>query len=155
MNNLLSIKIPIKPHLKKFLLNGKKHRLEPLRATERSLLGICIMKTLMDNRKHKFDNVLKEYTQRIEIILTDDMNKRSPRLYKLVNINVELERVFKEHLYIWVAAQNEAGIPEYEACKNFIDHYKIQPNEYTYDAAERAWRRYKNDESKKDKDLGE
>ncbi len=101
------------------------------------------MKTLNEKRKHKFDNVLDEYTERIQLSLTDDMRKRSPSLRRLVHINVDLERVFKEHLYIWVEGQRNAGIPEYEACKNFLDHYRIQDNEYSYDAAERAWRRYK------------
>lgn len=144
--------IPIKPHLKKFLLHGKRRQQEPLKVTERSTLGVCIMKILAEKRNWKFEKVLEDYTERITIIPGKEMLERSPRLHRLVYINVDLEKVFKECLYVWVAAQSKAGVPEYEACKNFIDHYSIRQNEYTYDAAERAWRRYKNGEYNMEED---
>jgi len=43
-------------------------------------------------------------------------------------------------------AQYEAGIPSYQGIKNFLDHYGILEEEYSYDTGYRAWLRFKNDE---------
>lgn len=133
--------IPIKPHLKKFVLYTME-AIEPVMVTERDLLGRSIMKVLQETRKHTFDNVLDSYTDRIKIILTDDMRKRSPRLHRLLYMNTELEKHFRDALLIWIRAQRKMGSPVNEACKNFLATLKIDDQEYSYDAAYKVWQRF-------------
>ncbi len=145
-------RIPMKPHLKKFVLKRARSK-EPLQVNERSLLGRNIMKVLQETRKHKFDSVLYQYTDRLQVTLTHDMMERSPNLKRLVYVNTEIEKEFKEAIFIWVEAQMEMNCPANEACKNFLEYYGIDDTEYTYDATYKAWQRYKEDEDLKNKRL--
>jgi hypothetical protein len=133
--------IPIKPHLKKFLLFTMEVK-EPVVITERDMLGSAIMKVLQETRNHKFDNVLEGYTERLKLVLTESMRKRSPRLHRLVYINTQLEKDFQTGLLLWVRAQKLAGIPAKTAIINFLAALKIDENEYSYDAAAKAWIRF-------------
>ena len=144
------VRIPVKPHLKKFIIKRYRQK-EPLNITERSLLGRNIMKVLQETRKHKFENVLYQYTERLQVVLTADMRERSPRLARLVYVNNEIEKEFKEALFIWIEAQMEMACHAKEACQNFLDYYGIDDQEYSYDAAYKAWQRFKTDVAYKNK----
>lgn len=138
----MTVKIPIKPHLKKFILFLMDEPKEPLEITEKQLLGRSIIKVLQETRSHRFDNVLDDYTARIQVILTDAMRKRSPKLHRLVYINTEIENSFREALIVWIKAQTKTGEPANESCKNFLSELKIDEREYSFDAAYKVWQRY-------------
>jgi hypothetical protein len=133
--------IPIKPHLKKFLLFTMQVS-EPVVVTEKDLLGSAIMKVLQETRNHKFDNVLESYTERLKVVLTESMRKRSPRLHRLVYINTQLEKDFQTGLMLWIRAQRKMGYTAKDACKDFLATFKIDEPEYSYDAAYKAWQRF-------------
>jgi hypothetical protein len=136
-----TVKIPIKPHLKKYVLFTMDCQ-EPIATDEKGMIGRCIINVLKEKREHRFDNVLEKYTDRIEVQLNADMRSRSPKLHRLLYINIELERLFREAIIIWVHAQKDAGMPANEACKNFLAKLKIEEREYSFDAAYKLWQRF-------------
>jgi hypothetical protein len=144
-----TVKIPIKPHLKKFVLFVMDVDEEPIRVTEKQMLGRCIIKVLQETRSHRFDNVLYTYTARIQVVLTEDMRERSPNMKRLVYINTEIENYFRESLIMWVKAQTKGGSPANEACKSFLAEMKIDDSEYSFDAAYKVWQRYNDIKRKK------
>ncbi len=135
------VSIPMKPHIKKFVLYALDKR-EPIQVTERQFLGSAIMKALQEKRLHRFDRVLDLYTDSISVILNKEMRERSPKRAKLLFINVELDIHFASSLIFWVKAQMKMGSPANEACKNFLATLKIDETEYSYDAAYKVWQRY-------------
>ena len=100
------------------------------------------MKILCENRQQKFDKALDLFTSRIAVELTHDMRERSPRLYRLVYANTELEREFKEALVMWIRAQKQLGYTAKDACISFLETLKITDREYSYDAAYKFWQRF-------------
>jgi hypothetical protein len=151
-NKPLSIKIPIKPHLKKFVLFMMQCS-EPIFLDEKEMLGRAIIKILQEKRAHKFDNRLETYTDRIEVVLNSDMRERSPRLNRIIHINVELEKNFREGLILWIKAYKKLGAPANEACKSFLAELKIEETEYSYDAAYKVWQRFNQSSRVKNKRL--
>ncbi len=150
----MTITLPTKPHLKKFIL--KVYGPEPIKVREDSNMGRHIMSILIDKREAG-DNHNDQYTERLKISLSQDMSKRSPRIKKLLRLNFFIDNDFKESLYIWVFGQINAGINPYNATRNFCEHFNFDETEYTHDAAQRAWLRYINKEyakKKKDKTKG-
>jgi hypothetical protein len=143
------VKIPIRPHLKKFVL--KQLGADPIIATERDFLGNAIMAVLNDKRNHNQPQELYRMTERITVVLTKEMKERSPRLGRIVYVNTLLSKQFRDALVIWVQAQVHAQIPANQACKNFLEHYRIDENEYTYDGLYKIWQRHKDDRQKKQK----
>lgn len=137
----MTVDIPIKPHLKKFVIFTMEVS-EPVVVKEKDLLGSAIMKALLETRQHKFDRLLDSYTSRIKVVLTHDMRERSPRLHRLLYMNTELENDFQTGLLLWVRAQRKMGYPANEACKNFLATLKIEEKEYSYDAAYKVWQRF-------------
>jgi hypothetical protein len=141
MKSPIKTAIPIEPYLKKFVLFVMDVQ-EPIEVDEKGLLGRCIMKALQETRTHKFDRVLENYTERIQVILNSDMRERSPRPHRMIYMNVELEKAFKEALIVWIKAQKRAGEPASTAAKNFLQELKIDDAEYSYDAAYKVWQRH-------------
>lgn len=147
-------RIPIKPQFKKWLI--KRHKAEPIKVHEDSTIGQRIMSILLDKREKvngisKINNIKDQLTETITVELSDVMMKRSPRIGKLTQLNTFFEKDFKDDLYLWVQCAVTYGINEYTATRNFCEHFDFQEGEYTHDAAQRAWLRYKNDESTRDK----
>jgi hypothetical protein len=138
-------KIPIKPHLKKWVLKTLRQA-EPVRVDEDSMLGLgkMLMSVLVDKRDPGSLNEL--YTETLEIVMSREMEKRSPRTKYLAQVNHYLEKSFKTSLFTWVHAQLQNGSNAFTATKTFLAHYEIDEGEYTHDAAHRAWLRYKNNE---------
>jgi hypothetical protein len=139
------LKIYVKPHLKKFILKHHPGK-QPLYADERSPLGAAIMHVLMEVRKSKFENIIHHHTECILVTPTVNMARRSPRQYKLVRVAVEMERVFRQAIIVWVSAQQEAGLPANQACKNFLEHYGIDEGEFSYDGVYKCWQRHKDEQ---------
>ena len=151
-NGKITVKIPIKSHLKKFVLWALDVTAEPIQVTEIDFVGRAIMKVLQETRAHKFDNVLEDYTDRIEIQLTTRMQERNYRLHRLLHINNELDKAFREAIIIYVRAQRKAGEPANQACKNFLADLKIDEKEFSYDGAYKAWQRFLESSRKKKQD---
>lgn len=133
--------IPIKPHLKKFVIWMLGVQ-EPVKVSERDMLGRCIIKVLQEKRTQRNVRGQNEgASARIRVKLTQDMAKRSPYLHRLININVELDNEFHDAIILWVKSWREMGMPASTACKEFLRVLKIDENEYTYDAAYKVWQR--------------
>lgn len=139
---------PTKPHLKKFVL-WMLELPEPLKINERDMLGRNIIKVLQEKRSDKNDLVKRSatsgrelLTSRLSVVLTTAMERRSPSLHRIINVNYELDNEFQEALITWIRAQQELEIPTSTACKNFLARLKIDEKEYTYDAAYKVWQRH-------------
>jgi len=138
--------IHIYPHVKKFITRNNKAN--PFRVEEYSTLGRLITLALRDTRasfqyKDNNDQYRNRLTATITIILTDDQSKYGPTIGKLMRINIDMDRIFKEALIVWICAQQQQGIPPYNACKLFLQYYGIDESEYSLDAAYKYWQRYK------------
>lgn len=144
----MEFKVPLLPHLKKFIMGQLYKGLsEPIKVEEDSPLGRSIMSILIDGRavttsaaKHFKD---REYSATFRITLSAAMAERSPRVSKLARLNLEFNEIFLQALYVWVKAENRNGVSAYVAVENFLLEYDIEENEYTKDAAYKAWQRYK------------
>lgn len=135
------LSVPIKPHLKKFVLYVLDAR-EPVIVRERDILGRAIIKAIQETRTRRFDRVLDQYTARIKVVLTKEMRERSPRLNRIIHMNTTIEQEFWDAIVLWVKAQRRMGSPADGACKDFLNTLKIDETEYSYDAAYKQWQRY-------------
>ena len=133
--------IHIYPHVKKFIT--KNSRANPLKVDEYSTLGRLITLALRDTRAsfQYNDQYRNRLTDTITIILTDDQSKYGPTIGKLMRINIDMDRVFKEALIVWIRAQQQQGIPPYNSCKLFLQYYSIDESEYSLEAAYKYWQR--------------
>lgn len=138
-----TFKIPIKPHLKKFIMKAFDY-VEPIKVEEDTFLGKNIMSLIIDKRSVSVP--WEGYSEEVVLELSKQMAERSPKVRRLARINILLDRVFKQSLFLWVKAQHEAGIVPFQATKNFLAHFGIEEKEYSHDAAYRAWLRWKNGE---------
>ena len=134
------LKIYLKPHIRKFVMKHHPGK-EPLIITERSMLGSVLMNCTMDNRKVKFDKSVQRYTSMIRVLPSTEVLKRSPRQYKMVKVNIELERWFRAEVIAWVRAQVASGVPASASCKNFMDYYKMDDNDITFEGIHKMWTR--------------
>lgn len=148
MNQTNPISIPIKPHIKKFVLFVMEAQ-EPFIVRERDILGRAIIKAIQETRSRKFDRVLDKYTARIKVVLTKEMRERSPMIRRIIHMNTYLEMEFGDAIILWVKAQRKLGSPDSEACKDFLRTLKIDETEYSYDAAYKVWQRYNVEVNKK------
>lgn len=139
------LKIYVKPHIRKFVLKHHPGK-EPLVVTERSVLGAAISNALLERRKHKFDKSVNHYTAEVRIEPWNVWLKRSPRGYKLVKVNMDLERNFREAVVVWVRAQVSAGVPAWSACKEFLRFYSLDETEITLEGIHKIWTRQLADE---------
>ncbi len=137
------INIPIAPHLKKIIINLHQDK-EPLKAEIDNQLGAVINQVITDRMKSRISP--DSYSEVLQVDLCADLGRRSPRIAKLILINHFYSKYFKFLMMNWVQAQYAAGIPAYQAVKNFLEFYNIQEEEYSYETGYRAWLRYKNQE---------
>ncbi len=154
-NDKTRFRVPIKPHLKKILLKQfyPNHRSDEfIKVEEDSLLGRHIMSILIDKRTIKKATGLLRYDfqDELKLELSQTMAKRSPRIDKLTMLNHELDEIFQTALFVWIKAQKHSGISAKRACESFIAFYELE-NDYTFDAAHRAWNRYINNEYERER----
>jgi hypothetical protein len=138
-------KIPIFPHLKKFLnkqygFNVKK----PIQIDEHSSIGKLVMLALRDKRfsSEYNDQYRNKLTTEIVLRLSKEMVELSPQISKLMKINISIDELFKSHLIAWINGQLTTGIPAYTSCKYFLQFYNIEEKEYSLDAAYKYWQRF-------------
>lgn len=136
--------IPVFPHVKKFILKNYRTP-DVVKVEEYTLLGKVITLALQDKRvKSEYNDTYRDrLTEEVTIVLTIDQARMSPRMNKLMRINIDVDRMFKDHLISWIYALRKAGIPPLPACRMFLSHYSINDDEYSIDAAYRFWQRNK------------
>ena len=141
---LKSFTIPILPHLKKFIL--KFHRTnEPLKVEATNSVGI-VLQRVVTNKKKVNPKDIDRYTDRLRVDLNKVISNWECRPSYLIMFNVEYDRFFKECLFTWVLSQENMGINNSQAIKNFLEYYNIREDEYSWNTAFRAWTRWKNGE---------
>lgn len=141
--------IPVFPHVKKFILKNTKAS-GVIKVEEYTVLGKLVTLALRENPVGAKNN--DAYRDRVTDSITIQLSKKQtdlgPRLSKLMRINVDVDRVFKDHLLTSIYSLSEAGIPPYQACRMFLERYSIDENEYSSDAAYRFYQRSKCGKSK-------
>jgi hypothetical protein len=145
-----NFKIPVSAYLAKYMMRKFfQDNKGPFKIEEDTLLGKQFMSIIIDARKKDVLDKHIEHTYTIEVILSQDMMKRSPNAAKLVTINFFLDKVFKEDLIGWILSASFYGIRPYRSCKDFLAFYSIDENEYSHDAAYKLWQRWNNADYKK------
>lgn len=137
--------VPVYRRVKKFL---KEHQgidvSKPVVVDEYSLLGKMVLAALRESR----ENRLKEYNDQyrdqlldsITFALSSEMMKLSPRIGKLVRVNIDIDMWLKDSMLTHIEAQRITGIPEYTACRSFLVHYKLT-DDYNLDSAYKTYQR--------------
>ena len=139
--------IDVFPHVKKFIL--KTYRTATLakgtvKVEEYTTLGKYVTLALREPAGPSHNDQYRDrLTASLTLVLTDKQSKLTPRLHKLMRLNIDLDRVFKEHLITWINAHRLSGIPPYTACRMFLEYYNIDEKEYPLDAAHRYYQRVK------------
>jgi hypothetical protein len=134
--------IPVFPHVKKFIL--KTYNLTPpIKTEEYHTFGKLVTKALLDNRSSAEYNDLyrNKLTDTLVIMLTKEQSEFSPRINRLLRLNIDMDRVFKDHLIAHILTLRPLGIPAHTACKMFLEKFGIDENEYSLDAAYKCWQR--------------
>jgi hypothetical protein len=144
--------IPIKPYLKSFIYKLYRQKPDhPIKVEEddASELGHHLYNVIIDKRVLSKGHDV--FSDSLQVILPKRMKERSPRLNKLVRINLVYDKTFKRSLYLWVEAQCSMGIPAYRSVERFLRHFNISEAEYSKESAYRAFQRYKNKEYHRNK----
>jgi len=136
--------IPVSPHVKKFLLKRYEHKGSHILVNEFTDLGKFIVLALIDRRKWKGANALTEsakLTETITLVLPEDILKLVVDASKLLRINIDMDRVFKSHLLVFIAANEQNGTPVRTACKKYLEYLNITQSEYSIDTAYKNYQR--------------
>lgn len=144
MGNIVTI--PVLARVKKLIL--KQHnQAEPVKAEMSNQLGIIIYSVVKDRYKQRSSLLFPEsLSEKINVELCYKISSREHRLGKLILINEFYDKYFKQLMFTWITAQLSAGVPALQGIKNFLNHYHIEEEEYSYQSGYRAWLRYKNEE---------
>lgn len=136
--------IPVYPHVKKFILKYYKLS-DPARTEEYNAFGKSVTAALRDNRtiSENNDQYRDRLTATLTLLLTKDQAQLGPRIPKLTRINVDMDRLFKDHMISWIHALQVSGLAPFNACKMFLQYYGIDDSEYSLDAAYKFWQRSK------------
>ena len=139
--------IPVFPHVRKFMLKTYTHRGGIFKSEEYSPLGQLVTLALCDPRAWKASNDQERdrLNTTVTLMLNTDQCKMGPRLFKLQRINLDIDRMFKDHLVVWIKAQAELGRGAHPACRSFLEAYDLDPygTEYNLDSAYKYWQRLK------------
>ena len=138
-----NFRVPVLPYLKKYIEKQFFAGLKaPYKIEEDSLIGKFMMSQIIDGRHKDLRGDKRiEMSQVIEIELSEAMAERSPSLGKLITVNYFLDKLFKNELITWIKSADYCGVRPFPASKAFLQHYKIDENEYSHDAAYRHWLR--------------
>ncbi len=140
--------IQVFPHVKKFMKKNFTHSRGVFRPDEYSNFGKLITLALKDKRGWKprayQDNYFRDrLSEKVTIEISTDQGRMAPRPYKLMRLNIDIDRMFKEHMIVWVNAQLAIGTAAHPACKSFLEFYNLDPDgdEYSLENAYKAWQR--------------
>jgi hypothetical protein len=138
-------KVPVYRRVKKFL---KEHQgidvNKPIPVDEYSLLGKMVLAALREKREHRLKEYNDQYRDQLQetvtMALSQDMMNLGPRIGKLIRINIDVDMWLKDAMLTHIEAQRITGIPEYSACRSFLEHYKLV-DDYSLDAAYKTYQR--------------
>ncbi len=140
--------IPVFPHVKKFI--QKNYRFPSIiKVDEYDILGKFVTLALNDNRPSNEygENYYRDrLTAKLTFMLTARQARQSPRIHKLMRLNIYMDKEFKDHMIIFISAQVKLDVPAYEATRNFLEYYDLDEKEYSLEAAYKSWQRYWNKE---------
>jgi hypothetical protein len=140
-----NFRVPVQEYLKKYIVKrffaGSKG---PYKIEEKPLLGKLFMAALIDGRKKDCIDTHLEKTTYIDVILSQDMLKRSPQPRKLQSIAFFVDKMFKESLIDHILTAQHYGVRPHNSVKDFLDLYEIEESQYTRDAAYKLWQRWNN-----------
>lgn len=145
--NTKTFTIQVFPHVKKFIKKKVLCQKGVFIIEEHTTVGKMVALALCETRawKHasnKGDDFTRDrLTASVQLRLTEQQMKMSPRLYKLQRINTDIDQRFKESLIDWIEAQRDLGHPVHAACKSFLAHYEMDETEYSLDSAYKYWQR--------------
>lgn len=135
--------IPVFPHVKKFILKSTRAS-GAIKVEENTMLGKIVTLALLDNSTRDGNNdASRRATASVTLTLTKRQVDLRPGIIKLMRINVDIDRVFKDHLLTTIYSLADAGIPSYQACRMFLGRYNINESEYSTDVAYRFFQRSK------------
>lgn len=110
-------------------------------------LGKFITLALLDRRawKESRDINTPERSSKlnctIRFLLTKEQSGMAVRLSKLIRINLDMDRVFKEHLLTFIESKKQDGTPVRLACRNYLEYLNIDESEYSLEAAYKHYQR--------------
>jgi len=140
----ISIKIPVKPHIKKYIAvrYGEEHTL-----TKKSLLGILIF-NILDKKTEKPDQGFADYTEKYVIQISQQYFYEfgfQITLRKRRFLAICLEKLFMEDFYSHIdIAVDKMNSSAAEAMRIFLNKYGISENEVKFDSLYRAYLRHSN-----------
>ncbi len=135
--------IDVFPHVKKFIFKTYRNSTEgrdTVTLEKNSTLSNLVTLALREPSSSAEGGPKRDSMETITLVLTKNQSGLNPSLRKLRRINVDMDRLFKEHLMSWITA-NEDHFPPYSACRQFLEHYRINEKEYSLAAAYRFYQR--------------
>ena len=145
---MCTVKIPVRPHLKKFAVKYYDADNEIITANKHTTLGIAV-ESILRNRYQVNTTKIEHYSDHLTLELNQDSSNLELRIRRLAYLNYILEKEFKKAMFIFVSAHVINFIPALTAIKNFLKFYQIAESEYGSDSAYRQWLRMSNQEYKR------
>lgn len=142
---MCTVKIPVRPHLKKFALKYYGKDSEIITANKHTTLGIAV-ESILRNRYEVSITKIDTYSDHLTLELNQDSSNLELRIRRLAYLNYILDKEFKKAMELFVIAQMMNFIPALTAVKNFLKYYQITESEYGSDSAYRQWLRMHNNE---------
>lgn len=149
MNETLTIELPVRVHLKKFILQEYGIRL-----SMKDPLGILIWNMLYKRSGDRPDReTLQRYPDKLLFdvpVVYFERKYIGPHLDKsaLVHLDVVLDGLFKKELVKQVRRFTDEGMERQLAIEKFCDMYQILENDISFDALKKAEYRARQDELK-------
>lgn len=140
----ISIKIPVKPHIKRYISvrYGIEHTL-----TKKSLLGILIF-NILDKKTEKPDQSFSDYTEKYIIQISQQYFYESGfqiSLRKRRFLAICLEKLFIEDFCAYIdIAVSKMNITAAESMRIFLDQYGITENEVKFESLYKQYQRHSN-----------
>lgn len=135
------------PHLRKFIEGFYRvNEHGEVRVDMYNSLGIVLSNSLRSKKKMR-SNQLERLTDRLTINLAYDLSKLSLQPRIVYQFNVDMDRVFKDHIIEWIVSQTDLGtVSVTDAILSFQKKYKINESDYSFENIYRHYTRWKNDE---------
>lgn len=108
-----------------------------------------LMSVTLIKKEKLSQRFVERMTEEITISLNFQQSNYSLRNHTILQFNIEMDKFFKEQMYLWIIAQSFVGISETESIRSFQKKFSINESEYGFDNMYRAWQRYKNSEYEK------
>ena len=152
-----TIKLPIKPALKKYIMKTYDYDPEsgPFYVRKHDLIGIALYSLVSLHKKLEpaqfNENVLTEI---IELELCQDIATIGFLVKDAVRLNHILDKEFKATMHLFIQAHITNSIPALTGVANFLEFYDVEEAEYSSQSAYRQWLRMSNQEYKKPAKMG-